>query len=115
MKSPFSLSQDHESHYMIWLHCSSYSTCCMTPRKSPKIGDVVCCHCPDGTHQLPAGLPNNARAKVIATYVGVTYVYFEGNNYVVPNACVHDGSDDSGTLASSVRPTDLPLPAPPPS
>jgi len=74
----------------------------MTPRKPIKIGDIVCCRSPDGLHELPVGLPNNARAKVVATYIGATYVYFEGVNYIVPNACVHPGSDDFGTLPLAV-------------
>ena len=80
----------------------------MAPKKSFNIGDVVYCRCPDGAGDLPAGLPNNARVKVIATYIGATYVYFEGNNFIVPNAYVYHGSDDSGTLAPPVISSDPP-------
>ena len=72
----------------------------MSPIKTVKIGDVVYCHCPNGLSLLPEGLPNNARAKVIATYIGTTYVLFEGRNFIVPNVCVHDGSDE-GTLQAA--------------
>lgn len=70
------------------------------------IGDVVFCRSPDGMSELPAGLPNNARAKVIATYIGATYVLYEGINYIVPNACVHSGSDDGGIFMPPVTKTD---------
>ncbi|HEX5221070.1 MAG TPA: hypothetical protein VFZ59_16015 [Verrucomicrobiae bacterium] len=85
----------------------------MPAKKVFKLGDVVVCRCPPGTAELPMGLPNNARAKVIATYIGATYVLYEGNNYVVPNACVHSGSDDSGMLELPATPPDAPPPASP--
>ena len=72
---------------------------CVKDKKEIRIGDIVCCRSPDGIRDLlPAGLPNNSRAKVIATYIGATYVLYEGSNYIVPNACVHSGSDDFGTF-----------------
>lgn len=82
----------------------------MSFKKSFKIGDIVYCRCPDGVDDLPAGLPRNARAKVVATYIGTTYVCFEGKNFVVPNACVHSGSDDSGTLSPQPPPPEPPQP-----
>jgi len=75
-----------------------------------KIGDIVQCRCPHGVGALPAGLPNDARARVVATYVAATYVCFEGNEFTVPNACVHNCPDAGETLMPPVIPTDPPHP-----
>lgn len=65
----------------------------MSSEKSFKIGDVVFCRCADGV-ELPVGLPDNARAKVVATYIGSAFVEYDGRTYMVPNACVHSDSDE---------------------
>lgn len=67
----------------------------MKSERSLKIGDAVFCHCPAGLGELPLGLPENARARVVATYIGSTFVEYDGRTFVVPNACVR-GSDDNG-------------------
>ena len=64
--------------------------------KAVQIGDLVYCRCPVGMGQLPPGLPENARAKVVATYIGSTFVEYDDKTFIVPNACVHDGTGDSG-------------------
>ena len=61
--------------------------------RSLKIGDVVFCHCPAGLGELPLGLPENARAKIVATYIGATFVEYDGRTFIVPDACIHSGSE----------------------
>ena len=52
------------------------------------IGDVVTC-CPKDQCALPPGLPKDTPVKVMAAYVGTTYVVFNDRTFVVPNACIH--------------------------
>ena len=68
----------------------------MNLKRPFQIGDAVCCRCLDSVTALPLGLPENALAKVIATYIGLIYVSFDGKSFIVPDACVHH-ANESGT------------------
>ena len=89
----------------------------MSDEKSFQIGELVQCRCPDGTCALPEGMPVDARAEVIATfmsvhYSSVVYVSYEGKVVQLPIRCIHSFPETPGLTGSG---TDIIVPLPPPT
>jgi hypothetical protein len=60
----------------------------MSQTKRFRIGEYVCCECPEDVSKLPFGLPRNAALEVVGTLIDTTHVLYSGKLFAVPTACV---------------------------
>jgi len=87
----------------------------MNDEKSVGIGETVQCRCPEGNCVLPDGLPADALAVVVASYVNNTHVTYGGKIFKVQPACVHPVSATFPLLSNDGALLSPPVPEQPPA